>query len=168
MQKFMDDFDKPVDDAAAAFGNFGYETGGFKHWQEIRPVIRGSRGGWGWAQWTGPRRRAMEAYASRNGLNLRDHDTNYKWFWNELKGPEKRTLRALDAARGLEEKTIAFEQAYERAGVKNYPKRIEWANIALEAYYDANRDVPPIVVPDTPEQLIEEIRERLNKLEDML
>lgn len=46
--------------AAGIVGNFSVETGGFRHQQELNPTVAGSRGGYGMAQWTGPRRRALE------------------------------------------------------------------------------------------------------------
>jgi hypothetical protein len=47
--------------AAGILGNIGHECAGFTLLQEQKP-IRGGRGGWGWCQWTGPRRTI-----SRNG-----------------------------------------------------------------------------------------------------
>ena len=45
--------------AAGLLGNLGHESGGFRQLQEVAPAVAGSRGGWGLAQWTGPRRVAM-------------------------------------------------------------------------------------------------------------
>ena len=53
------DFNLTPAQAAGIAGNLAHETGGFKHMQEIQPMIPGSRGGYGFAQWTGPRRRAF-------------------------------------------------------------------------------------------------------------
>ncbi|MCG5029758.1 phage tail tip lysozyme, partial [[Ruminococcus] torques] len=49
------------DDVAAIVGNLAHETLGFTKMQEMAPTVRGSRGGYGWAQWTGQRRVAFEA-----------------------------------------------------------------------------------------------------------
>src|SRR5690606_17673173 len=67
MAKLLRDFPIAPEDAAAILGNLGHESLGFTAMQEFRPVVAGSRGGWGWAQWTGPRRRAFEAYCARTG-----------------------------------------------------------------------------------------------------
>ena len=170
MSKLMDDFGMAPEDAAAVMGNFLYETNGFKWFQELNPTVPGSRGGWGWAQWTGPRRRAMEAYARRNNLDLDDHETNYKWLWNELQGPEKRAVPAVKAAPTLEQKVIAFERTFERAGVKRYDKRLAWAERALEAYYDALPDRPVTPPSDALEaqELIARIRSDLILLERLI
>jgi hypothetical protein len=63
MADLMRDF-PPLDPlgAAAILGNIGHECDGFRHLQEIHPVA--GRGGLGWCQWTGPRRRAFEAWCS--------------------------------------------------------------------------------------------------------
>ena len=135
MDMLMADFGFTDVEAAAVFGNFGHESWGFTAFQELEPVVPGSRGGFGWAMWTGPRRRDFEAYAKRNGLNIRDHLTNYKFLFNELKGPESRAVSAIKKVHGLRAKTTEFEKKFERAGVKHYNERVEWAEIALAAYH---------------------------------
>lgn len=127
-------------DAAAIAGNGGHESNGFTTLQETKPVVPGSRGGWGWFQWTGPRRRAFEAYCQRNGKDLRSDQANYDWLFVELKGAEgikaiPRTVRA----KRLEDKVKAFELAFLRAGVKHYASRTAWARIALDAWEKADR-----------------------------
>lgn len=135
-------------DAAAALGNAGCESAGLTKLQEIRPTVRGSRGGWGWFQWTGPRRRAFEAWAKKRGLANDSYDANYGYLLVELRGSEKATVPAVKAAVGLDAKTVAFEQAFERAGVKNYPSRKRWAAIALAAYNA--RGARPAAAPARP------------------
>lgn len=134
MKKFMEDFDCTLEEAAAVFGNLGHESNGFDTLQEVKPTVKGSRGGFGWAQWTGPRRRQYEAYCERNNLDPTHHSSNYKFLWVELKGSEAGAISKLKAATTLEGKVRAFELAYERAGVKHYPSRIRWAGRALVAY----------------------------------
>lgn len=144
------DFDLDLDGAAAIVGNLAHESGGFEKLQEINPTVPGSRGGFGWAQWTGPRRREFEAYASRNGFDLRSDKANYKFLFVELHGPERRALPALRGAHGLREKTIAFEKAFERAGVKHYDSRLRWAQKALEAARLWDGKFPAWVEDPTP------------------
>jgi hypothetical protein len=134
MRQFMADFDCTKEDAAAVFGNAGHESGGFTQMQEINPTVAGSRGGFGWFQWTGPRRRAFEAYCERNNLSPTSDKTNYGFLWLELHGSEKSAISRLKAAQSLREKVIAFELGYERAGIKHYDSRTKWANLALGAY----------------------------------
>lgn len=135
MQLLLDDFPQLGKlDAAAVFGNFGHESNGFTSLQETKPTVTGSRGGYGWAQWTGPRRRAYEAYCARTGKDPAAPASNYAFLFVELTGPEKGALDALVKAGSLYNKVEAFEQAYERAGIKHYPSRKQWALIALQAY----------------------------------
>src|SRR5690606_29853274 len=112
-----------LDDAAAILGNFGHECAGFTAMQEVKPVVAGSRGGYGWPMWTGPRRRAYEAYCKRNGLDPTGDKANYAYVFVELKGPERKAIPAVLEAVGLEAKVKAFELAFERAGAKHYASR---------------------------------------------
>jgi hypothetical protein len=134
MKKLMTDFDFSVDDAAAVLGNIGGETGGFRYMQEIKPLIAGSLGGWGWCQWTGPRRRAFDAYCERNRLNKASDKANYGFLFVELKGPESAAVPAVKRARTLVDKVKAFERSFERAAKPHYDSRIFWANQAKSAY----------------------------------
>jgi len=146
MKLLMKDFNLTKLDAAAVFGNAGYESLGFTLLQELEPVVKGSRGGFGWFQWTGPRRREFEAYCKRNKLDPRSNEANYKFLFVELTTTEKRALTKLKAVNSLEDKTIAFEDSFERAGVKKYPERVKWAKIALAAY-EASEAIP---IPKEP------------------
>jgi hypothetical protein len=123
-----------VYDAAAIVGNAGHESGGLEKMQEIAPVVKGSRGGYGWFQWTGPRRRAFEKWAKAKGLSVDSYEANYGFLVHELRGPEKSAVAKTKAAKTLDAKVKAFELAYERAGVKHYPSRNRWARRALELY----------------------------------
>lgn len=128
----MSDFDLSEIEAAAVFGNLGHECNGFKTFQEAKPLVPGSAGGFGWAQWTGPRRRLFEAYCARNELDPKSDDANYGFLWTELKGPEKKAIPAVKRAGTLAQKVKAFEAAFERAGVKHYDSRNRWAEAALK------------------------------------
>lgn len=137
------DFGLTVEEAAAVVGNIGHESAGFKHFQEIKPVVPGSRGGFGWCQWTGPRRVAFEAYCKRNNLDPFSDRANYGFLFVELKGSEKAAIPALKKAKGLEAKVSAFERSFERAGVVNMPSRMRYANQALAAWKINQGAKPP-------------------------
>lgn len=138
MHNLMADFPGlTIEDAAAILGNLGHECAGFTKLQEIKPTVKGSRGGYGWAQWTGPRREAYEAYCARNGKDPASDEANYAYLFLELKGIEGTgggTLPKVRQAVGLEAKVKAFELAFLRAGAKNYPSRVKWAERAMDAY----------------------------------
>ena len=146
MQMLMADFDLTVYDAAAIVGNLGHESGGFKFLQELKPMVPGSKGGWGWAQWTGPRRRSFEAYCKRNRLDPASDKANYGWLWNELHGSEKAAIPAVKKAATLRDKVVAFENKFERSGIKHYESRLVWAEKALEAF----KAHPAAAIPVSP------------------
>ena len=149
MALLMQDFGFDKFDAAAIMGNAGHESNGLTAFQEISPTVPGSRGGFGWFQWTASRRRAFEAYCARNGLDPKSDKANYGWLFVELKGDEKKAVGATKEAVGLRNKVIAFEKAFERAGVKHYDSRMKWAERALDAY-EASDNVP---LPEPPQVL---------------
>lgn len=161
MAKLMRDFPElEVLDAAAIFGNAGHESKGLTDDQEDKPVVAGSKGGINWMQWTGPRRRAFEAYCKRNGLDPNSDRAAYKYLYLELKGiegSEKNAIERTRVANGLEGKVKAFELAYLRAGVKHYPSRLVWAERALTAWNASRKMLEPdpidlggIAPPDIP------------------
>lgn len=133
-----------VEDAAAAFGNAGHESLGFTKLQEIKPTVKGSRGGYGWFQWTGPRRKAFEAWCRDEGLDPVSATANIGFLAHELATSERVTVGKVSAAVGLEGKTKAFEMAFERPGVPHTDRRLAWARIALDAY---NAAYPASAVP---------------------
>lgn len=144
MELLMRDFALDLDSAAAILGNLGHECGGFTLMQEQKPVVKGSAGGYGWPQWTGPRRRAFEAYCSRNNLDPKEDRANYGWLFVELSTTEKAAIPAVRKATTLAGKVKAFELAFERAGVKHYDSRNAWAARAIAAYKAAPQ---PIELP---------------------
>lgn len=122
-------------DDSAVVGNLGHESGGFAFLQELKPMVPGSAGGYGWAQWTGPRRRLFEAYCKRNGLNPASDKANYGYLFVELKGDESKAVQAVKDAKTLQDKVIAFEKNFERAGIKHYDSRLTWAQLALDTWH---------------------------------
>ncbi len=125
--KLMADFGFSGQDANAIIGNLAHETGGFRFFQEINPTVPGSRGGFGWAQWTGYRRRLFEAYCLRYRLDRFSDKANYGFLRVELRGSEKPAVAATKRAFGLKAKVRAFEKSFERAGAKHYASRLKWA-----------------------------------------
>lgn len=126
------------EDAAAVAGNGGHESGGFQKLQEIKPVVPGSRGGYGWFQWTGPRRRQFESFCKRMKLAPSSDEANTRFIIHELREGERAAVNKTKTARGLEAKVKAFEAAYERAGVKHYASRLKYANRAMAAWKKAH------------------------------
>jgi len=154
MRRLLSDFPSlDAQGAAAIFGNLGHESIGLTKLQEIKPTVKGSRGGYGWAQWTGPRRRAYEDYCKRNGKDPASDEANYAYLFVELKGiegSEAGSIAQVNSATGLQGKVEAFEKAFLRAGVKHYDSRLQWARIAVDAFREAGEPTGPIILPTTP------------------
>lgn len=119
--------------ACGIFGNLGTETGGFTALQEKVPVIRGSRGGYGWMQWTGPRRRKYEAWCTKNNLDPAADEANYKYLVYETKTDEAASLAALKQTTTLDQATEVFMSKNLRPGAPNLQSRKDWAKKAFEA-----------------------------------
>jgi hypothetical protein len=134
--------------AAGLLGNLGHETGGFRHLQEIAPVVPGSRGGWGIAQWTGRRRVAMESCCRAKGLDPASEAANEGFLVHELTTTEAGALKALRRAGTLEEATEVVCRLFERPGIPALPKRIAWARRALDAI--RGTPAPPSPRPGPP------------------
>lgn len=150
----MADFGLDPVRAAAIVGNLGHESGGLAILQELKPLVPGSAGGWGWSQWTGVRRRAFFAYCDRNNLDPSSDKANYGYLFVELRGiegSEGACIPRLKAANGsLRDYVVNFERNFLRAHpkYKHYDSRTKWAERALAAY---NAAPPPAVEPIEPE-----------------
>ena len=130
------DFGLTPEQAAGVVGQLGHESGGFGTLQEVSPVVPGSRGGYGYAQWTGPRRKAFEEYASTNGLDPSSYEANYGFLANELRNtPEGSVLRSLVAAPDAMTAGRIFTDQFLRPGIPGYESRDKWTERAL-AYAD--------------------------------
>ncbi|MDX2277448.1 MAG: phage tail tip lysozyme [Hyphomonadaceae bacterium] len=142
-------------DIAAIIGNAAHECNGFKTLQEIKPTVQGSLGGYGYFQWTGPRRRAFMAWCKQNGLKPESSEANIGFLIYELQTSEAGAIPRTRKAKTLEDKVIAFELGFARAGIKHYPSRIKWAKQALAAMPDARKKEPEVeaMIPPPPKPL---------------
>lgn len=145
MGALMARFGLTVEEAAAILGNLGHESGAFKQMQELRPTVQGSAGGLGIAQWTGPRRRQYTTFCSAKGLDSYTVNAGTAFLIHELETTERRGIPAVKRPGTLEDKVKAFENAFERSGVKSYASRNKFAHLALDAYA-----AKPVVVPVEP------------------
>jgi hypothetical protein len=128
MERLMDEFGLQDFQAAGILGNIGHECAGFQQFQELG--VSG-RGGFGWCQWTGPRRIEFERFCHDNGLSSRSDEANYGNLKRELRTTEKGAIAALKQSRSLSAAVRAFEGAFERARVKHFDRRERWATLAL-------------------------------------
>lgn len=101
------------DAAAGIMGNYAAETGNFEHFQEIRPVVPGSRGGAGFAQWTGPRRVEFESFAAERGLSLTSYEANIEFTIHEMTGSHAEVLGRLRNAESAQDAAYIVRRYYE-------------------------------------------------------
>ena len=139
----MRDFELQDFQAAGIVGNTGRECLGFTVLHEIGQPP--GYGGYGWQQWTGPRRKLFLNWCHNQGLDWQSDAANYGYLKHELSGQDPANSYAfvmthVREAKDVAEATTAFERFYERAGVPALTDRIKWAQIALDAYRAAPHD----------------------------
>lgn len=103
-------------------GNMAVESRYDPGINEIAPLVPGSRGGFGLIQWTGPRRRQLEAYA---GNNVADVDTQLDFLVHELNTSESRARDAIYAAQDPETAARLVSEKFLRPGIPHLERRIE-------------------------------------------
>lgn len=133
--------------AAGVVGNLMHESGGFNSLQEIKPLVPGSRGGYGYAQWTGPRRNAFESYTSSNKLDPTSYEANYGFLKHELATDpyERRQFDTVKRAQTAAEAARLISQNFLRPGIPHMDSRVNYANQAL-GYSGA--PMPPRNIPN--------------------
>ena len=122
----MRDFGLSRNRADGIIGQLAHESGGFRSFQEVSPIIPGSRGGWGIAQWTGPRRLEFE---SQYGVGNSTYEANYGFLAQELRGSESRSLQRVLA--GPDDPYAAgriFTDTNLRPGIPGYASRDNWTD----------------------------------------
>ena len=111
--------------AALGFaGNFVAESNLDPGINEIKPLVPGSRGGFGLAQWTGPRRRQLEAFAGSQGKPVSDPEMQMDFLAWELKNTEKGAANAIFAAADPTEAARLVSEKFLRPGIPNMGKRL--------------------------------------------
>lgn len=145
MGDLMNDFGLSKDQAAGVVGNLSHESGGFKSLQELNPVVPGSRGGYGYAQWTGPRRKQFEGWSKENNLDPSSYEANYGFLKHELQNtPEGSVLEGLRGAQSAGEAAELFSKGFLRPGIPHMDSRISRAN----SYQTASLN--PSLTPEQP------------------
>jgi hypothetical protein len=148
MEKLISDFGLKDFQAAGVLGNIGEECDGFREMQERRPLVPGSKGGFGWAQWTGARRTQFELFCDSMGLSPFSDPANYGFLKLELNTTQAMALRAVQKATSLSEAVRSFEATFERAkaGLEHFDRRDDWANLALKSFRESSDSRVPSAV----------------------
>lgn len=135
------DYGMSTEVAAGFVGNLWHETGGFKFMQEINPIVKGSKGGLGFAQWTdtstkNKRRTNFENFAKKKGFSIESYDANYGFLKQELDTTEGRVLKKLEGVSDITNATKIVSKNYLIPDEKyvKMDERIKAAKNILERY----------------------------------
>jgi len=101
--------------------NFQDESGLDTGIQEGAPIS--GRGGFGLAQWTGPRRVALEQYAKSQGKPIDDLDLQLDYFMAENAGPEAAAWKQVMSAQNANDAAVQFVNKWERPASKYAQQR---------------------------------------------
>jgi len=103
--------------------NFQDESGLDAGINEIEPTVPGSRGGFGLAQWTGPRRRELEAFAQQRGMPVNDENLQMDFLMQELQGSESNAAQNIMSSRDAPTAAAAIVNDFLRPAEVNRAKR---------------------------------------------
>lgn len=109
--------------AEAFVMNFQDESGLNPGINEAAPIVPGSRGGFGLAQWTGPRRKALEAFATKRGVDVSDTDMQLDFLMTELQGPESGAAKSILAAQDSGQAAAAIVNKFLRPAEEHRASR---------------------------------------------
>jgi hypothetical protein len=134
----MTDFDLTKVQAAALVGNLAWESDNYQGMQEYEPAVKGSRGGYGFAQWTGSRRKMFEKWSKENELDPSSYEANYGFLKFELSSANDEigsmgvnTIKKLKDAKDLDGATSIVMKEYLRPGIPHEDKRKKRASQVL-------------------------------------
>ncbi len=103
--------------------NFRDESGLNPGINEHNPIVPGSRGGFGLAQWTGPRRVALEQFATAQGKPVDDLDVQLDFLVNEMQGSESAAGRTILSTRNAPEAAAAIVNDFLRPSEQHRARR---------------------------------------------
>nr|WP_321457229.1 phage tail tip lysozyme [uncultured Cohaesibacter sp.] len=129
MSDLQKDFGLSKAQAAGFVGNLAHESGGFETLQEVNPTVPGSRGGYGYAQWTGDRRKQFENFAKKNNLDPSSYEANYGFLKHELTDTKEGAfLDQLRQAQDAHASADIVSSRFLRPGIPNMDSRYKWAD----------------------------------------
>lgn len=120
--------------AAAFVGNGMVESGVGLH---VSAVGDGGNA-FGMFQWNGPRKRALEEFARKQGKPASDIDTQIAFALHELKTSEAAAWSRIQRATSAEEAAALISQYYERPGVPHLSRRIGHARDVFAQYSEGS------------------------------
>lgn len=104
--------------------NFKDESSLNPNLNEAAPIVPGSRGGFGLAQWTGPRRVGLEQFAAAKGAPVSDINLQLDYLSNELKGPEAAAAQKIMATATPGDAAAAIAKSFLRPAPEHLARRV--------------------------------------------
>ncbi len=135
MRRLQSDLGLTAAQAAGIMGNLGFESGGFEELRELGQPE--GQGGYGAAQWTGPRRVQFLAWCDTHNLGWTSDEANYGFLLNELHSTQASSLAYLKQTTAVESATFTFGYWFEAPGgtrpghLPGYAERLDYAKRAL-------------------------------------
>jgi hypothetical protein len=111
----------PMHVATGVAMNFRDESAYNTGIQELNP--HNGRGGYGLAQWTGPRRDALERYAASQGKSPDDPDMQLDYFMQENAGPEAKAWQSVVNSPDAQTAAVNFVNNWERPAAQHAAAR---------------------------------------------
>jgi hypothetical protein len=151
VKRLSADFNLQPFQAAGIVGNLGFESAGFTKLREIGQPE--GQGGYGWAQWTGPRRVLFLLFAAQLGLDWQSDAANYGYLMEELRGNQHNTIRQVSQTSNDADAVFSVGQTYERPGgttstfLPGFDGRLKYARRALAGAGAAGQAGTPAPVP---------------------
>lgn len=157
MQVLITDYNLTPEQAAGPIGNFMLESGGphlppnINEYGDVAGPPEFS-GGYGWAQWTGPRQVTFINFAVEEGYMESDQVSatdaaNYAYFKWELANGFQSTINELQQQSTPEDAALSFEATYEKAGVPAPSIRSQNARQVYEEFIENGGVVSTTCVP---------------------
>lgn len=134
MDDLINEFGYSPEAAAGMAGNLYHETMGFNYLKEIDPIVKGSRGGIGWAHWTGPRADEFEAYAEEKGLDINSDEANWGFLKLELSQNPRGIQDALSNVTDAKKAAEISSKLFFRPGTPRMESRKTAASNLLDRY----------------------------------
>lgn len=129
------EFGLSQEQAAGPVGNLGFESTGFTKLHETGQPA--GLGGYGWGQWTGPRRVKFLTWCREHGFDWQSDLGNYGYLLFELHNDYAYCLDAVRRESTIERSVFVFGRLYEAPGgttatyLPGYAGRLQYGRRAL-------------------------------------
>ncbi|WP_207557050.1 phage tail tip lysozyme [Paraburkholderia acidicola] len=133
VNNLMSDFGLTKPQAQGIVANLWLESGGMNSGINQGGQIGAPTGnnaddnanGYGIAQWGGPRKQGLEAYAKQNGLDPSSEAANYGYLKQELQTTQSGAISAVKGTSTAQDATAAFMNTFEKPSDPHFQSRLD-------------------------------------------